>query len=304
MAERRAFATAGEFMPPPEREPFARRFSIEATRPSEAEIAALAATLPPGTAVYLSAVPSLGPAELVTAAARLRKAGLEPVAHIAARRLAGAGQLRELLKALRGEAGMRQLLVIGGDVEAGGPFTDALAVIQKGGLRDAGIEAVGIAAYPEGHSRIQAERLESALDEKIASATAQGLGVHIVSQFSFSPERVLAFLRQLRGCGIAVPVKVGMAGPTSVPALLRYARRCGVTASLRGLMTGAVSGLVGHVGPGRMIEALAAASGPGAALGDIAPHYFSFGGVVETACYACEASRLTQPPSRAMAHPN
>ena len=212
-----------------------------------------------------------------------------------------ADHLAELLKGLCGEAGMRQLLVIGGDVEDGGPFPDALAVIKKAGLRAAGIEEIGIAAYPEGHARIPPGRLEAALDEKIASAVALGLKAHIVSQFSFSPERVLAWLKQLRGCGIATPVKVGMAGPTSMPALLRYAKRCGVAASLRGLMTGAATGLVGHVGPGRMIEALA---GHADDLGDIAPHYFSFGGVVETACYACEAASLTRQPKRAMAHPN
>jgi methylenetetrahydrofolate reductase (NADPH) len=279
---------------------FAQRFSIEATRPGAVEIAALAATLPPGTQVYLSAVPRLDDAELIAAAARLRKAGLEPVAHIAARRLASPGRLRELLIGLAGEAGMRRLLVIGGDADAAGPFADALAVIQKGGLREAGMTEIGIAAYPEGHGHIVPGRLEAALDEKIASAVALGLRVHIVSQFSFSPERVLAWLRQLRAGGIATPVKIGMAGPTSVPALLRYAKRCGVAASLRGLISGGASGLIGHVGPGRLIDALAAAEG----LGDVAPHYFSFGGVVETACYACNAARLTPASEHAMAHPN
>ena len=86
-------------------------------------------------------------------------------------------------------------------------------VIQKGRLREAGIEEIGIGAYPEGHPRIAAGRLEAALDEKIAAAMAQGLRLHIVSQFSFSPERILAWLKRLRACGIATPVKVGMAGP-------------------------------------------------------------------------------------------
>lgn len=287
---------------------FVASFSLEATRPSDADIAAIAGVLPKGTAVYLSAVPSVDSAELVATAARLRQAGLDPVAHIAARRMTSTGHLSDLLKGLRGEADMRQLLLVGGDIETAGPFADALAVIQKGGLRDIGFEAIGIAAYPEGHSRIPPGRLEAALDEKIASATAQGLRVHIVSQFSFSPERVLTWLRQLRGSGIAIPVKVGMAGPTSVPALLRYAKRCGVAASLRGLVSGVGAGLVGQittgsVGPDRMIDALAAAAGE-RDIGDIAPHYFSFGGVVETACYACDAASATQSPSRAMARPN
>lgn len=278
----------------------ARRFSLETTRPDAAEIAALTEILPPGTSVYFSAVPTVGRREMVTAAALVRKAGLEPVVHVAARRIAAAADLQELLAGLRSEADVRHLLLIGGDIDVPGAFPDALSLIQRGGLRQAGIEEIGIGAYPEGHPRIPAGRLEAALDEKIAAATAQGLRVHIVSQFSFSPDRILDWLRQLRACGIGRPVKVGMAGPTSVPALLRYARRCGVAASLRGLASGVAGGLVGHVGPDRIIEALSAAND----LGDIALHYFSFGGTLETARYACEAALGRHGASRAMARSN
>jgi methylenetetrahydrofolate reductase (NADPH) len=265
---------------------FPRDFSLEATRPNAAEIAALGAILPRGTPVYFSAVPTITPQELVAGAAALRRAGLEPVIHIAARRIRDAADLQDLLVRLRGEGDVRRLLVVGGDAEQSGPYADALAVIQKGRLRDAGIEEIGIGAYPEGHPRIASDRLEASLDEKIAAAMAQGLRLHIVSQFSFSPERILAWLKRLRTCGVAVPVKVGMAGPTSLPALLRFARRCGVNASLRGLMSGAGVGLIGNIGPDRIIAALCAAD----AIGAASPHYFSFGGTVETARYACEAS--------------
>jgi len=267
---------------------FAQRFSIEVTRPSAAEIAALADVLPPATPVYFSAVPTITPAELVAAAKALRQVGLEPVIHIAARRTRAAADLQELLAALRGEAGIRRLLIVGGDVEIQGPYPDALSVIQKGRLREAGIEEIGIGAYPEGHPRIAPGRLEAALDEKIASATAQGLRVHIVSQFSFSAERIIAWLKQLRSGGISHQVKIGLAGPTSVPALIRYARRCGVNASLRGLMSGAAAGLIGNVGPDRIIEALAAAQSE---IGDSHPHYFSFGGSAATARYAGERAK-------------
>jgi len=279
---------------------FARHFSLEATRPNAREVAALADTLPRGTPLYLTAVPTQDTRDLVMAAAALRNAGLEPVAHVAARRLASAGALHDLLTRFHGEADMRRLLVIGGDVDKAAAFADALAVIQKGSLRKAGIEEIGIGAYPEGHPRIPAGRLEAALDEKIAAATAQGLRVHIVSQFSFAPEHILTWLKQLRACGIGKPVKIGMAGPTSVPALLRYARRCGVAASLRGLASGVASGLVGHVGPDAIIETLSATGG----LGDVAPHYFSFGGTLETARYACEAAAGRHGAGRAMARSN
>jgi methylenetetrahydrofolate reductase (NADPH) len=278
---------------------FAHRFSLEATRPNAGEIAALADLLPGGTPVYFSAVPTIEPPELIAAAALLRKSGLEPVVHIAARRIRAATDLQNLLASLRGEADVRRLLVIGGDVDTAGPFADALAVIQKGRLREAGIEEIGIGAYPEGHNRIAPGRLAVALDEKIATAAAHGLRVHIVSQFSFSPEHILTWLKQLRACGITKPVKVGMAGPTSVPGLMRYAKRCGVNASMRGLMAGAAAGLIGNVGPDRIIETLSLAGD----LGDAAPHYFSFGGAVETARYACSTSRRAAA-GHAMALPN
>jgi methylenetetrahydrofolate reductase (NADPH) len=268
---------------------FTENFSLEATRPNAAEIASLAAILPPGTQVYLTAVPTVDPRAQIEAAANLRKAGLEPVAHIAARRIASVDQLNDLLSGLRSEADMKRLLVIGGDVDSTGPFADALSVIQRGGLRDHGFEDVGIGGYPEGHPKIPLRRTEAALDQKIAAARVAGLRVTIVSQFSFSPDKILAWLRQLRACGIAVPVKVGMAGPASVAGLLRYAKRCGVSASLRGLMAGTGRGLIGHVagfaGPDDIIAALDATGELNAS-----PHYFSFGGAVETAHYACEAA--------------
>jgi methylenetetrahydrofolate reductase (NADPH) len=219
----------------------------------------------------------------VAAARAVRRAGLEPVVHVAARRLPSLEMLHERLARLHGEADVRRLLVIGGDIDPIGPFADALAVIQKGRLREAGIERIGIAAYPEGHPQISAQRLEASLDEKIAAATAQGLDVYLASQFSFSPERIVAWLKQLRACGITRPVSVGMVGPTSVPALIRFAKRCGVSTSLRGLMSGAATALIGNVGPDRIIEALDSAQG---AIGEVQPHYFTFGNLTATAEYA------------------
>ncbi len=80
-----------------------------------------------------------------------------------------------------------------------------------------------------------------------------------------------------------------MAGPASITGLLRYAKRCGVSASLRGLISGTGTGLIGQVtgiaGPGAIIGAWRrpAISAPRRII-------FPFGGAVETARYACEAA--------------
>jgi methylenetetrahydrofolate reductase (NADPH) len=262
--------TASDFVPD---------FSIEATRPSASEITQLGEILASGTSVYVTAIPKAAPDETVGAAVALRRAGLEPVIHIAARRLPSADTLQDVLQRLTGEAGVQRLLVIGGDIDAAGPYADALAVIQKGDLRRHGIEEIGIGAYPEGHPRIPTARLEASLDEKIASATAQGLRVNIVTQFSFSGERIIAWLKQLRSSGIKNRVGIGLAGPTSVPALIRYAKRAAcrlhcVDWRPNGDPWSAMSGGTHH----RYVERITARR-------ETRLHY-SFGGVVQTARHA------------------
>lgn len=262
---------------------FARGYTIEATRPKPAEIAAVADIVGSGREFYLSSVPTQTLPDLADLAAQARRAGLEPVVHLAARRLTSKYELEAFLARLRGDADVRRVLVIAGDVDQAGPYADALDVIRNGRLREAGIENVGISGYPEGHAYIATDKIDAALPAKLAAATDAGLRVHIVSQFAFDAAPILAWLKRLRGRGITAPVQIGMAGPTSLTALLRYAKRCGVNASMRGMATGAAAGLFGNVGPDKIVDALAAEA---AGLGAIAPHYFSFGGVAATARYA------------------
>lgn len=269
---------------------FAHGYTIEATRPKAAEIAAVAAIVGSGREFYLSSVPTQTLPELADLAAQTRRAGLEPVVHLAARRLTSKAELDDFLARLRGEADVRRVLVIAGDVDQAGPYADALDVIRNGRLREAGIENIGISGYPEGHAHIAADKIDAALPAKLSASTDAGLRVHIVSQFAFDAAPILAWLKRLRARGVTAPVQIGMAGPTSLTALLRYAKRCGVNASMRGMATGAAAGLFGNVGPDKIVEALAAEA---AGLGAIAPHYFSFGGVADTARYAHNmASRM------------
>jgi methylenetetrahydrofolate reductase (NADPH) len=267
--------------------PFASRFSIEATRPRPAEVDAVADLLGGEHRLYLSAVPTQSYEEHAATAAHVRRAGFEPVVHVTARRLASAAELNDFLSRLRDEADVRTVLVLAGDTEQRGPYRDALALIRSGALQRAGIAEIGISGYPEGHSVIPADVIERALHDKVAAAREAGLRLHIVSQFSFDPPAIVSWLRKLRAAGITAPIHVGMAGPTGVPALLRYARRCGVNASMRGLLSGAAAGLLGNVGPDRIIDALAAADD----IRAIAPHYYSFGGLIETARYALAKSK-------------
>ena len=271
---------------------FMRGCSLEATRPNAEDVAVLAAAVPTGTPVYLSAVLTRPQEEVVEQAARVRVAGLEPVPHLAVRNFASADALRRFLDRLTGEAGVRRLLVIAGDrAEPAGPFHGALEAIDSGLITRGGILEIGISGYPDGHPRIADHELDRLLVQKLEAAQQTGLKVHIVTQFCLEGGPILTWLARLRDLGIDHPVRVGLAGPTNLATLMRYARRCGVRASALGLArnAGLMRRLLGAAAPDTIVRALAEANA-GGRLGDVAPHLFSFGGAGATARWAQAAA--------------
>jgi methylenetetrahydrofolate reductase (NADPH) len=263
-------------------------WSLEATLPDAADVAALKDILRPGAQVYLSAVPRRDPAEQVAAAVRLNAARLEPVPHVAVRNFANRAALDSFLARLAGEAGVKRVLVISGDRDQpAGTLHSAIEAIDSGVLQRHGICEIGIAGYPDGHPRLSQDDLDRALTDKIAIAAQIGVSVNIVTQFCFEAKPIVAWIARLRDFGIENPVRIGLAGPTNIAALLRYARRCGVTASMQGLAR--QSGLARHVfgmsAPDALLRALAKAHGAGH-LGDVTAHFFSFGGIPATARWA------------------
>lgn len=267
---------------------FMRGFSIEATRPSAAELVALQPVLPAGTPVYLTAIPGRPHGDLIAGATRLRALGFEPRPHLAARSLSSHGALDELLSRLTEFAGVRRVLVIGGDREqAEGPFNSALELIESGLLQRAGIAEVDLAGYPKGHPRLTPDALDRILSAKIEAAEQTGLGAAIVTQFGFDQMAILDWVRRLRSLGIDNPVRIGMAGPATLTTLLGFARRCGVLASAQRLTrrAGLTKHLLGVNAPDRIIRPLAEAKAAGT-LGRISAHLFSFGGAAATARWA------------------
>ncbi len=267
---------------------FVQSFSIEATRPTAAEIDVLAAIVPKGTRVYVSAVPTRPTQEVLDSAIRLRAAGFSPVPHVAARMFATIAALDEFLAQLSGKANVERLLIIAGDRDRpAGDLRSSLEIIDGGLLQRRGIKEIGIAGYPEGHPRISQHDLDRALMDKIAAAEATGIKVHIVTQFCFDATAILQWIRRLRDFGLEHPVRVGLAGPTNLPALLRYARRCGVRASIEGLarQSGLARQLFAMTAPDTLVQALAQARSD-RRLGMVKPHFFAFGGVAATSRWA------------------
>ena len=253
---------------------------IGAHRPQDAQT--IAALLPAGTPVYVNHLPRHRLPDTLPTLIAVREAGLEPVPHIAARRIESAEQLAMFLKRAVRDAGVQKALVIGGDVpEARGPYGDGAAVIRSGLLSAAGLREIGIPGYPEGHPRIPSATLERAFAEKLSLLAEQSLGRYVVTQFSFAPARVVEFCTGLARTAPNVPVYVGLAGPTNPVSLLRFAQTCGVSASLRALRAQGLDAvkLVTHTDPGDQLSAVARYCASRQDCNVVGIHVFTFGGV-------------------------
>jgi methylenetetrahydrofolate reductase (NADPH) len=246
----------------------------------------IAQLLPAGTPVYVNHLPRRELAHTLPALIALADAGLEPVPHVAARRIISRDEVNSFLKQAVRLARVCKVLLIGGDIARPlGPYGDGAALMRDGVLAGCGVQQVGLPGYPEGHPYIAADALGLALAEKLRLAGSQGLGTYVVTQFSFAPSRIIEYCADLARRAADVPVYVGLPGPTSPRTLVRYAQRCGVGASLRALQAqgmGAVR-LFTNVDPTDQLTSLARHIYTGSASNVVGVHLYSFGGVATTA---------------------
>jgi len=222
--------------------------------------------------------------DIVAICAKLQRAGFIPVPHVAARRLASFTQARDYMQRAAAEAGVKSVLLIGGDPDHPvGPFSGSFDLLATGVVEAHGISEVVFAGYPEGHPRIDTHSLDAALDAKIALAQRRGLEVALITQFGFEPEPIHRWIASLRARGIGCPVEVGIAGPANVATLAKFAFRCGVGASLRALARGhtAFARILAEATPNAFIDSLVAGEDASAPIDGL--HVFTFGGVRRTA---------------------
>ncbi|MGD9922378.1 MAG: methylenetetrahydrofolate reductase [Pseudorhodoplanes sp.] len=268
-------------------------FSIEVTRPKLADLEAIRDSAGSGIRVYVSAIPTRPSAELVEQSAMARQCGLEPVPHIAVRNYTSRDELSTLIGRLSSEAGVRHVLIISGDrSDSAGPFNASIEIIESGMLQQHGISRVSIAGHPDGHPVVSGDVMQRALMAKVEAADQSGLTTDIVTQFGFDANAITRWVMKMRDLGIDCPVRIGLAGPTNLTTLLKYAQRCGVKASIGGITkhAGLVKNLFGVSAPDAIVRALASESATGA-LGDVAVHFFSFGGVAATSKWAAHAAK-------------
>lgn len=259
--------------------------STEIIPGDETNLAELSEYLAAGTDIYVAHTPGASLRDVVRTALAVQRAGFSAMPHIAARRIANSLALRQALQELR-SGGVQQILLVAGDAaRPTGEFSSTLDVIDSGALEEAQLRRIGVAGHPEGHKAVGPTLLWEALEAKQAFAKQAGIPMHIVTQFGFDANAVLDWGQQLPRHQIQLPVHVGIAGPAPLSRLIHFAMKCGIGVSLRTVIhslsaIGSVTKLASS--PDHHLLRLAEAEGTGG-LQMVAPHFYAFGGCLETA---------------------
>ena len=279
--------------PPDELRGFAAAASIEVTPKAASELAELEGLLPPATNVYVTALPGADLDDLVAAARAVRATGHEPVPHIPARAIAGRDVLDRLLGALAGEAGVVDVLVVGGSVkDQAGEYSSSIEILESGLLERHGIIRAGVAGHPEGTPDISPDAVRASLAAKNAFAAGSPIDLRLVSQFALAAEPYVVWERAIRAEGNRLPVFAGIPGVTSPATLLKYGLACGIGPSLEILrkQTGGLLKLATtrHWRPDEVARGIAeaVAADPDSLIRGL--HVFPFGGLRRSAEWLAE----------------
>ena len=257
--------------------------SLEITAKDAAAVEEAARRIAPGTFVSVAFLPGETLDARIAATRAIREAGLRPMPHFSARRIASRVELERYLERLVAEAGVRRCFIIAGDpAEAEGPFADSPALLATGLFERAGIRTIGVGGHPEGHPHMNDAQCFDVLESKCKAIAERGMKPIIVTQFGFDAAAMLDWLLKVRARGINAPVRLGIPGPAGIKTLLRFAARCGVGASASVMAKYGLSlgNLIGSAGPDRMVASLAA--GLGDRHGLVHLHFYPFGGLEKT----------------------
>ncbi|MGB2492588.1 MAG: methylenetetrahydrofolate reductase [Candidatus Puniceispirillum sp.] len=264
-------------------------WSIEVTPTGATKIDNFADCLAPGTTVNVTFLPGSDPMDTVAVAQRLHNDGMKPVPHLAARSLKDADQLDALLSAFTKQAGVSEVLVIGGGVDNPvGQFASSIEVLNTGLIQKYGINDIGVAGHPEGSPDISDDEIVEALALKNELAKRDGLNLYIETQFCFEADIVLEWEKSIRAAGNNLPIRVGIPGPATIKTLFRFAQVSGIGPSMRFIAKQAknVAKLMTVQSPHILLDDLAEGMAADQDCMIKHFHFYPFGGFAKTAAYA------------------
>ncbi|MGN6722944.1 MAG: methylenetetrahydrofolate reductase [Marmoricola sp.] len=190
----------------------------------------VAASLPQGATVTVTASPSKGLEATLDCATALAERGFDVVPHLAARMIAGRTELGEIVDRLH-RSGIGAVFVPAGDADpVDGGYAGSFELLEDLAAVGNPFVQVGITGYPESHPIIGDDITVQAMWDKRHHAT------QIVSNLSFDPKVVAGWVQRVRARGVQTPILLGMPGPVERAKLLKMATKIGVGQSTKFLV--------------------------------------------------------------------
>jgi methylenetetrahydrofolate reductase (NADPH) len=277
----------------PEVEAFLKGYSIEVMPRTAEKVEDFRDLLPAGTRVYIAHIEGTPIEDMVATARRLHAEGFPVMPHIPARIIKDKTMLADWLARYKGEADVKQALLLGGGVATpAGDFDNSMQLIETG-LFD-GFERLHVAGHPEGNKDIDPDgsdrNVMEALRWKQAFARRTDAKIAMATQFCFEAKPVIAWVDRLKAEGIDLPVHIGVAGPAKLQTLIKFAIACGVGPSLKVLQKRAmdVTKLLLPYEPNEFVAELAAHKAANPDFGIENVHFFPLGGIKTNATWAID----------------
>jgi methylenetetrahydrofolate reductase (NADPH) len=208
------------------------------------------------------------------------------VPHLAARSIASAAVFEQHVKRITQEAGVKQVLLIGGSITTPvGEIADTMQLLETGILDRHGIRKIGVAGHPEGCPDIPDQAIRAALVWKNAFAQRTGAELYLVTQFCFEAEPIIRWDQAIQAQGNRLPIHIGIPGLATIKTLLAHARACGIGPSMRFLTRQAmnVAKLLTVSEPDRLVTALAEYHATHPGCGIERAHVYPLGGLKKSA---------------------
>ena len=285
-------------------ETFLKGFSIEVMPRTAANVENFRELLPAGTRVYIAHIEGTPIDDMVATARRIRAEGYEPMPHFPARIIHDKPVLADWVARYKGEAGVKQGLLLGGGVTTpAGDYDSAMQLLESGAFD--GFERLHVAGHPEGNKDIDPDGSDrmvmEALRWKQKFSDRTDATMAIATQFCFEAAPVIAWADRLAAEGIRLPIHIGVAGPAKLQTLIKFAIACGVGPSLRVLQRRAldVTKLLMPYEPTDFVADLAAhkAANPGFGIEQV--HFFPLGGIKTAAAWTMEHGGQSAKPASA-----
>ena len=273
-------------------------YSIEVMPRTAEKIDDFQALLPPGTRVYIAHIDGTPIDDMVATARRLAGQGFAVMPHFPARIIRDRATLADWIARYRGEADVRQALLLAGGVSAPhGDFSTSMQLLETG-LFD-GFDRLHVAGHPEGNRDIDPDggdaNVAAALAWKQAFSERSDAKMAIATQFCFEAGPVIDWANAIKANGIDLPVHIGVAGPAKLQTLIKFAIACGVGPSLKVLQKRAmdVTKLLLPYEPTEFVAELAAHKAAHPDFNIESVHLFPLGGIKTSATWANSQGGLT-----------